>query len=78
VEELPKFEIEDKLTLTEGIETKNQSVITNEVLSVEELPKVEFKKQFSDKETSTNLVMVEVPSIITDKVIDEKNYHILT
>jgi hypothetical protein len=39
----PKVENEDKVTSTEGIKTKNQ--ITNEVLSVEQFPEVEIKKQ---------------------------------
>jgi hypothetical protein len=58
------------VTSTEGIKTKNQSVITNEVLSMEEHPKIEFKKQFDDKSTFTDLVMVEVPLITIDKFID--------
>lgn len=36
---------------------------------MEDFPKVEFKKQFNDK-ASTDLVIVEVPSITIDKVID--------
>jgi hypothetical protein len=71
VEEPPKVETEDKVTSIEGIKTKNQSVITNEVLSVEEFPKVEFKKQFNDKETSTDLVKVDIPLITTDEVIGQ-------
>jgi len=38
---------------------------------VEEFQKVEFKKQFSDKATSTNLVKVDIPLITSDEVIGQ-------
>jgi hypothetical protein len=71
VEELPKVQTEDNATSIEGIETKNRRVIANEVLSMEEFPKVEFKKQFSDKEASTYLVKVDIPLITTDEFIGQ-------
>jgi mannosyltransferase OCH1-like enzyme len=45
------------------------NVVINEVLLVKELPKIEFKKQFSNKATSTDLVMVDIPLITIDEVI---------
>jgi len=38
---------------------------------VEELPKVEFKKLFSNKETFTHLLKVEIPLITNDEVIGQ-------
>ena len=67
VEEPPKVETKDKVISIEEIEIKNQ--IANEVSSVEEFLKVEFKKQFSDKATSTDLVKVDIPLITTNEVI---------
>jgi hypothetical protein len=59
----------DKETSMELIETNNQSVIIDEALSVKEHPENEFKKQFNDKSTSIDSMMIDVPSII-DEVID--------
>jgi len=38
---------------------------------MEEFPKVEFKKLFSDKATSTHLVNVDIPLIATNEVISQ-------
>jgi hypothetical protein len=69
VSESRKFlEVEtvDKETLMESSETKYQCITTIKFLLVKDHLEIEFKKQFNEKSTYTNSLMVKGPSIATN------------
>jgi hypothetical protein len=68
-----KTQTMDKGSNTDSINMEKPNVVIKEVFSVEEIPKVEFKKQFIDKETYIDLVMVDVPLTIIDVTICQPN-----
>ena len=72
-----EVEIADKETSTELIETTNQSAVTNKTLSKKEHPKHKFKNQLSDNSTSTNSMMIDVPSIFNEAIDALVNMKIL-
>jgi hypothetical protein len=59
----------NKGTNTNSINMEKPNVIINEVLSMKEQPKIEFKKQFNNKVSYIDLVTVGVPLMMTDEVI---------
>jgi len=61
----------DKETLTYSFKMENPNFTTKKVLSDEENQEIKIEKQFNAKETSTNSIIVEVPSVFTDEDISQ-------
>jgi hypothetical protein len=59
----------DKGTSIDLIDMEKPNVLNDEVASVEVFLEVYLNKQLYGKETSTNLVEVDIPLIATNKVI---------